>query len=47
MEVESTLKPQVREATANFADVWINIAHVYCQQKQFVAAIQMVGGEVG
>ena len=32
---------QVREATADFADVWLNIAHVYLEQKQFVAAIQM------
>lgn len=32
---------QVREATADFPDVWINIAHVYMEQKQYVAAIQM------
>lgn len=32
---------QVREATAEFADVWINIAHIYVEQKQYVAAIQM------
>ncbi|VDN57955.1 unnamed protein product [Dracunculus medinensis] len=32
---------QVREATADFRDVWINIAHVYMEQKQYVAAIQM------
>ncbi|VIO92177.1 TPR Domain containing protein [Brugia malayi] len=32
---------QVREATADFSDVWINIAHVYMEQKQYVAAIQM------
>ncbi|VDO03599.1 unnamed protein product [Rodentolepis nana] len=32
---------QVREATADFPDVWMNIAHVYIEQKQFTAAIQM------
>lgn len=32
---------QVREATAEFADVWINIAHIYVEQKQYTAAIQM------
>ncbi|VDP07315.1 unnamed protein product [Soboliphyme baturini] len=32
---------QVREATAEFPDVWINIAHIYVEQKQFVASIQM------
>jgi len=33
---------QVREATADFCDVWLNIAHIYVEQKQYVAAIQMV-----
>ena len=33
---------QVREATADFADVWLNIAHIYVEQRQFVAAVQMV-----
>lgn len=33
---------QVREATAEFPDVWLNIAHIYVEQKQFVSAIQMV-----
>lgn len=33
---------QVREATADFPDVWLNIAHIYVEQKQFVSAIQMV-----
>ncbi|VDM34900.1 unnamed protein product [Hydatigera taeniaeformis] len=33
---------QVREATADFPDVWMNIAHVYVEQKQYTAAIQMV-----
>lgn len=32
---------QVREATADFADVWINIAHIYVEQHQYVAAVQM------
>ncbi|OAD61163.1 RNA polymerase-associated protein CTR9 like protein [Eufriesea mexicana] len=26
---------QVREATAEFCDVWLNIAHIYVEQKQF------------
>lgn len=33
---------QVREATADFSDVWLNIAHVYVEQKQYVSAVQMV-----
>lgn len=33
---------QVREATADFCDVWMNIAHVYVEQRQYVSAIQMV-----
>jgi len=32
---------EVREATADFADVWLNIAHVYVEQRQYVAAVQM------
>ncbi len=32
---------EVREATADFCDVWLNIAHVYVEQRQYVAAIQM------
>ncbi|XP_069936971.1 RNA polymerase-associated protein CTR9 homolog [Cherax quadricarinatus] len=32
---------QVREATADFSDVWMNIAHIYVEQKQFINAIQM------
>lgn len=32
---------QVREATADFPDVWVNIAHIYVEQKQYVAAVQM------
>lgn len=32
---------QVRESTADFPDVWLNIAHIYVEQKQYVAAIQM------
>ena len=34
---------QVREATADMCDVWLNIAHIYVEQKQYVAAVQMVG----
>ena len=33
---------QVREATADLCDVWLNIAHIYVEQKQYVAAMQMV-----
>lgn len=33
---------QVREATADFCDVWLNIAHIYVEQKQYINAIQMV-----
>merc|ERR1711962_418945 len=32
---------QVREATADVPDVWLNLAHIYVEQKQFVSAIQM------
>lgn len=32
---------QVREATAEVADIWLNLAHVYVEQRQFVSAIQM------
>ena len=32
---------QVREATADFCDVWLNIAHILVEQKQFIRAIQM------
>merc|ERR1719273_737251 len=32
---------EVRETTADFCDVWLNIAHIYVEQQQFVAAIQM------
>ena len=33
---------QVREATADFSDVWLNIAHIYVEQRQYVSAVQMV-----
>ncbi|XP_025191695.1 RNA polymerase-associated protein CTR9 homolog [Melanaphis sacchari] len=32
---------QVREATANFPDVWLNIAHIFIEQKQYMSGIQM------
>lgn len=32
---------QVREATAEFSDVWLNIAHILVEQKQYIRAIQM------
>ena len=31
----------VRESTADFADVWANLAHVYVEQKQYIISIQM------
>lgn len=31
----------MREATAEFSDVWLNIAHIYVEQKQYVGGIQM------
>ena len=34
---------QVREATADMPDVWLNLAHIYVEQKQYTSAIQMVG----
>ena len=33
---------QVREATADMPDVWLNLAHIYTEQNQFISAIQMV-----
>ena len=33
---------QVREATADFSDVWLNIAHIYVEQKQYIPAVTMV-----
>merc|ERR550532_3458493 len=32
---------QVREATADLCDVWLNIAHIYVEQRQYVSAVQM------
>jgi RNA polymerase-associated protein CTR9 len=32
---------QVREASADFCDVWLNIAHILVEQKQYIRAIQM------
>jgi RNA polymerase-associated protein CTR9 len=32
---------QVREATADVPDVWLNLAHIYVEQKQYIGAIQM------
>ncbi|XP_056409677.1 RNA polymerase-associated protein CTR9 homolog [Hyla sarda] len=34
---------QVREATAEISDVWLNLAHIYVEQKQYISAVQMVG----
>ena len=31
----------MREATAEMSDVWINLAHIYVEQKQYVSAIQV------
>jgi predicted Zn-dependent protease len=33
---------QVREATADMPDVWLNLAHIYIEQKQYISSIQMV-----
>lgn len=35
---------QVREATADISDVWLNLAHIYVEQKQYISAVQMVRG---
>lgn len=35
---------QVREATAEISDVWLNLAHIYVEQKQYISAVQMVRG---
>ncbi|XP_062380128.1 RNA polymerase-associated protein CTR9 homolog isoform X2 [Sardina pilchardus] len=32
---------QVREATADMSDVWLNLAHIYVEQKQYISAVQM------
>eukprot|EP00123_Amoebidium_parasiticum_P014534 comp22541_c1_seq1/m.34251 comp22541_c1_seq1/g.34251 ORF comp22541_c1_seq1/g.34251 comp22541_c1_seq1/m.34251 type:complete len:1057 (-) comp22541_c1_seq1:62-3232(-) len=32
---------QVREATGEMPDVWINLAHVYCDQGQYINAIKL------
>lgn len=37
---------QVREATADISDVWLNLAHIYVEQKQYISAVQMVSGSV-
>ena len=36
---------QVREATADISDVWLNLAHIYVEQKQYISAVQMVRDE--
>ncbi|XP_053545483.1 RNA polymerase-associated protein CTR9 homolog [Bombina bombina] len=32
---------QVREATADVRDVWLNLAHIYVEQKLYIAGVQM------
>ncbi|XP_074765244.1 LOW QUALITY PROTEIN: RNA polymerase-associated protein CTR9 homolog [Athene noctua] len=32
---------QMREATADISDVWLNLAHIYVEQKQYISAVQM------
>uniref|UniRef100_A0A8C2PYK8 RNA polymerase-associated protein CTR9 homolog n=1 Tax=Cyprinus carpio TaxID=7962 RepID=A0A8C2PYK8_CYPCA len=32
---------QVREATAEISDGWLNLAHIYVEQKQYISAVQM------
>ena len=31
----------MREATADFCDVWLNIGHIYVEQRQYISAIQV------
>lgn len=38
---------QVREATADISDVWLNLAHIYVEQKQYISAVQMVRAPAG
>lgn len=38
---------QVREATADISDVWLNLAHIYVEQKQYISAVQMVSPASG
>ena len=38
---------QVREATADISDVWLNLAHIYVEQKQYISAVQMVKAAPG
>jgi len=33
---------EVREATSDFCDVWLNLAHIYIIQKDYLKASQMV-----
>ena len=33
---------QVREATGDVPDIWVNLAHIYVEQGQYVNAIKMV-----
>ncbi|KAK5974817.1 RNA polymerase-associated protein CTR9 [Trichostrongylus colubriformis] len=37
---------QVREATSEFEDVWMNIAHVYIELGQYVPALQMYSNAI-
>lgn len=37
---------QVREATAEISDVWLNLAHIYVEQKQYISAVQMVNSSL-
>ena len=37
-----TATHQVREATSEVPEVWLNLAHIYVEQKQYISAIQMV-----
>ncbi|XP_034508170.1 RNA polymerase-associated protein CTR9 homolog isoform X2 [Ailuropoda melanoleuca] len=32
----------VREATADISGVWLNLAHIYVEEKQYISAVQMV-----
>ena len=41
VDLTSLTPHQVREATADFCDVWLNIGHIYVEQRQYISAIQV------
>jgi len=42
MDYHKSFLHQVREATSEVPEVWLNLAHIYVEQKQYISAIQMV-----